>query len=58
MANYLKVSGIKQYIKSKGNRCSSGYIEQLDKLIEKTIDKSIENSKAVTLKELPEQESI
>ena len=54
MANYLKVSAIKAKIKEKGKRCSMDYIDSLDKLVEETINDSVEQSKTVTIKELPE----
>jgi hypothetical protein len=52
MAAYLKVSAIKKMIKSKGHRCSKEFIEQVDRQVEMMVNKAIEQTKAITLKEL------
>jgi hypothetical protein len=52
MAAYLKVSAIKKMIKSKNHRCSKEFIEMIDRKVEEMVEKTIANTKAITLKEL------
>jgi len=52
MANYLKVSAVRNLIKSKEKRCSKDFIELLDREVYIIVMKTIENNKAMTLKEI------
>ena len=52
MADYLKVSAIKKFLKAKEKRCSKDFIDALDQEVASIITKSMEGSKAITVKEL------
>ena len=55
MAEYLKVSAIRKFIKAKSKRCSKDFIEELDNEVLKLVNLSITRCKAMTLKSLNQE---
>ena len=54
MAAYLKVSAVRNLVKSKGKRCSKDFIEAVDREVNSIVLKAIATCKAMTLKGVSE----